>query len=141
MNKINQLTIMFATYWNSGVRYTYGHPNENINNELSSNVKNAIDNLNNLRYKDFKLILIPLSDITDNHALEVANIFENDIVLEWGEEFAIEVGKRIVRDINKFPSQYLEKYFNLLDYLRSKSYDCGYMNIPSLIQAGYAIKK
>jgi len=141
MNKINQLTIMFATYWNSGVQYTYGHPNENINNELSSDVKNAINNLKNIRYKDFKLILIPLSDITDNHALEVANILENDIVLEWGEELAIEMAKKIVNDMFKFPIRHLEKYIYLLDYLRSKSYDCGYMNIPSLIQAGYAIKK
>lgn len=112
-----------------------------MNNELSSDVKNAIDNLNNLRYKDFKLILIPLSDITDNHALEVAKILENDIVLEWGEELAIEMGKRIVNDMFKFPKRHLDKYIYLLDYLRSKSYDCGYMNIPSLIQAGYAIKK
>ncbi len=35
----------------------------------------------------------------------------------------------------------ITKYTAAIDYLRSKSYDCGYGSIPSLIAAGIAIEK
>lgn len=84
-----------------------------------------------------KPILISLSEITDEDAVEVAKICEHS--------HTIEAGKRIVSDIMYYsPINHL----HIIDYLRSPYrpggtpkpvYDLGYMHIPSLIAADLAI--
>lgn len=82
-----------------------------------------------------QLILTPLSEITDEHAIEVAAImgFLNSMS-GWGKWYCQ----------NGFPHNCAlsaDKQNRITDYLRSKSYDCGFRHLPSLIEAGIAIKK
>lgn len=64
-------------------------------------------------WHECKLLLSPLSAISDEHAVEVANITEK-------KDFSAS---------------------EITDYLRSKGYDMGYGSIPSLIEAGIALNK
>jgi len=87
-----------------------------------------------------KPILTPLSEITDEDALQVANIFKyqvNEI------DKLIILGKELIGALTKYELDgfQLSDVLAIIDYLRSKHYDCGYMHIPSLITAGLAIKK
>lgn len=93
-----------------------------------------------------QLILSPLSEISDEDAIEVAKIItyipsaraDNHIDL-WSidETYFYCAGENIPTTkqfINSLPTE-------AVDFLRSRSYDCGFANIPSLIEAGMAIKK
>lgn len=83
-----------------------------------------------------KLLLTPLSQISDEDAIELARIvgFNRDL-LAHGQEFALylDEGKKI--------SEFSDQLTHAIDYLRSKGYDCGYGEIPSLIDDGIAIDK
>lgn len=86
----------------------------------------------------FKLILTPLSEITDEDAIIVA-----DLGASSGNG-GITYGLQIIRDIRFGRDGVLEvrnakRFIKIIDFLRSKSYDCGYGSIPSLITAGIAI--
>lgn len=101
-----------------------------------------------------KLLLRPLEDIADVDAIEVAKILNKEYELikspeqskmynslgithEVSDEKKLSnIGKRelqIMIDAKRYAH-------DVCDYLRPKSYDCGYSNIPSLITAGIAIK-
>lgn len=91
----------------------------------------------------FKLILKPLNTITDEDAIEVSGIVdvwtENechlppDEVKEWLDEV-------FTGNCATYADYVSGKEFQeLLDFLRSRSYDCGFGSIPSLITAGIAI--
>lgn len=120
----------------------------------------------NLKYSQIELT--PLSLISDEHAIEVAKIAKCDMdnAVKDGEGD----GYFIVRDefgihlrfwyktsyeydewdvypftihLNGDTSDYMGVSTNqiqIIDYLRSKSYDCGYMNLPSLIASGHAVE-
>lgn len=80
---------------------------------------------------DAKLILKDLSDITDEDAIEVANIiglkeWEEEDKLAYGKEYAMEYGNGII--------------YRVADFLRSKSYMIPYKGI-NLFDAGIAIRK
>lgn len=90
-----------------------------------------------VHFSKLKPILTPLSEITDEDAVEVAKICEHS--------HTIDAGKRIVSNIMYYsPINHL----HIVDYLRSPYrldgipkpvYDLGYMHIPSLIAADLAI--
>lgn len=96
-------------------------------------------------FSECKPILTPLSEITDEDAVEVAKIMhENtelhtvDVGIEWVSAF--------INSSGSFVSIYL--WTSAIDYLRSPFrpdgtpkpvYDLGYMHIPSLIAADLAI--
>jgi len=85
-------------------------------------------------WDECKLLLTPLSEITDEDAIEVARL--NRVETSCPEL----VGHSIIhwRVKNGFVREFNAE---MCDYLRSKGYDAGYLNIPSLIEAGIAIKK
>lgn len=85
-----------------------------------------------------KLILCPLPEITDTDAVQVAilaskAVFEQDIFH----------GKAIVLDIHKnkpITTLHPKTIISIIDFLRLREYDCGYGEIPSLIDAGIAVR-
>lgn len=88
-------------------------------------------------FSECKPILTPLSEITDEDAVEVAKICEHS--------HTIDAGKRIVSNIVYYSAK---NYLHIIDYLRSPFrpdgtpklvYDLGYMHISSLIAADLAI--
>lgn len=104
-----------------------------------------------------QLLLTPLSSITDEDAIEVAKIdlgalngFEVIKVKRYNT--SIEIDYRWISDNESLnlkdgysysgwgmgfkPQTYSPQ---ITDYLRSKSYDCGYGSIPSLLTAAIAI--
>ena len=87
-----------------------------------------------------QLILKKLEDISDEDAIEVAwildvNYSNNPDSEQWYDlDGLINYVKEEIIDGSR-----LADVVELIDYLRSKSYDCGYGSIPSLIEAGIAI--
>lgn len=86
-----------------------------------------------------KPILTPLSEITDEDAVEVAKIFKYQVNEQDKLKF---LGLELVDSLVKYELDgfMLRDILAITDYLRSKKYDCGYMHIPSLIEAGLAVK-
>lgn len=87
----------------------------------------------------FQLSLMPLSSITDEHAIEVAKILgytSESIGYEGAKEDMIEqindiiTGERLIK---------WHTFQRLLDYLRPLGYDLGFQHIKSLIEAGLAL--
>lgn len=84
-------------------------------------------------YETFSII--PLSAMTDGDAIYIAqNILG---YTEGYHEYFVETGKRYLSK----NSNYMDTDREVIDYLRSRGYDCGYADIPSLIDAGLAIDK
>lgn len=90
-------------------------------------------------YDQCRLILTPLSAISDEDAVEVAKMVGYD---DTGNgkvcRSFININREIVLDFeqNVF---YIKLDTPIIDYLRSRNYDLGYMGIRSLIDAGIAI--
>jgi hypothetical protein len=99
---------------------------------------------------DIKLILTPLSETSDGDLIRI---------LGWEHHKDIEIREKEVSIEGVFCSAFCTNskgvpkakgltsslIFDCLplrhtDYLRSKKYDCGYLHISSLIQAGLAVK-
>lgn len=92
-------------------------------------------------YVNCKPILTPLSEITDEDAVEVVSIGG------WSPQNQGQMlDCRFDFNSNEFIANFeFSRYrvvldFHVIDYLRSKHYDCGYMHVPSLIDAGLAVK-
>lgn len=92
--------------------------------------------------KDCKLLLTLLSEITDEDAIEVASR-QYDDAARFDRDYLVYEGRLIVNEgTGEYHKQHLlHCYKDMVDYLRSKGYDCGYGEIPSLIDAGIAIKQ
>ena len=95
--------------------------------------------LGEVTYDQCRLILTPLSHITDEDAVEVCNIVGergagNGKILR----VIITVDLKIVLDFEKTRFS-IPLSISIIDYLRSRNYDLGYMGIKSLIDAGIAI--
>jgi len=85
----------------------------------------------------FRLILTPLSAISDEDAVEVARIGGSPYKVH---EFMVQSGKELVTECFDRTSTVTGiKWQNIIDYLRSRNYDLGYMHIRSLIDADIAI--
>lgn len=94
-----------------------------------------------------KLILTPLDKISDDDAVDVAKILDypqneindsqvlTDTIVEHLED--------VFNGNSATYSDYVSgnTFIVLIDYLRSKSYDCGHGSIPNLIAAGVAVAK
>jgi len=98
----------------------------------------------NLQYKDAgscgdytitecQLILTPLDKISDEDAVEVCKFLYSNPALHNPER-----GKSVAT-VGDWHST--RKGVEVIDYLRSKGYDCGHGSIPSLIAAGVAVEK
>jgi hypothetical protein len=98
------------------------------------------------KFTDVKPILTPLSEITYEDAVEVAKIMkipqhERAKLFGCDENNYYTIGRHIRKEIIETCSDdgfYLQGA--VIDYLRSKKYDCGYLNINFLIEAGLAVK-
>ena len=96
-------------------------------------------------FSESKPILNPLSEITDEDAVEVAKImeipqFERSKLFGCDENNYYTIGRHIKNEI--IETCYNDGFYlqgAVIDYLRSKHYDCGYMHIQSLIAADLAI--
>ena len=90
------------------------------------------------KISDCQLLLTPLAKISDEDAVEVAKIIKPEWKIEdaldnnWADSF----NAKIVRNLAKL---YPQTAREMWDYLRSKSYDCGYGSDKSGIEAGWAI--
>lgn len=81
-----------------------------------------------------QLILKPLSEISEEHAAEFART--QRYVSDQPDTYA-KVGKEIIKNVLLKGSKWCISYQGA-DYLRRHGYDCGFENIPSLIEAGFA---
>ena len=84
---------------------------------------------------DCQPILTRLSNITDEDALEVAKILYTPVSIY----ISANAGREIVTNMDTYTFRF-NKANRIIDFLRSKSYDCGYGSIPYLIEAGIAIE-
>lgn len=86
-----------------------------------------------------QLILTPINEITDEHAIELAELC-NAVEDDATREERIGKGKIIAlfhTEYKKYETcSYNERI--TIDFLRANHYDCGYMGIISLIQSGIA---
>jgi len=80
-----------------------------------------------------QLILTPLDKISDEDAVEVCKFLYSNPALHNPER-----GKSVAT-VGDWHST--RKGVEVIDYLRSKGYDCGYANLNSLISAGVAVEK
>lgn len=90
----------------------------------------------------FKLLLKPLSKISDEDAMMCSGIIGEEIPDDY--DLSSEEAKQAVKVFGQTLQKNLHKDDGgvtprLLDFLRSRGYDCGYQNIPSLVEAGIAI--
>jgi hypothetical protein len=175
---------MFAAYMGCEVKDTRQNRIGNVNSinktrvwyEYMNNnvVKSPIQNF--AFYGEIKPILTPLSEITDEDAVEVAKIMlkkednwipvrieRNEAYIEvvtkeepdiLDEEATITMLVRFWIQDNKIAwvweyqrdnkvgidDRRVPNIQHIIDYLRKKKYDCGYLHISSLIKAGLAVK-
>ena len=91
-----------------------------------------------------KLILKHLSKITDEDAMEVAKILYDKYVSEEEEKYRIvtyaALGGDFIKTLYKTPLT-CDKIISIIDFLRSRGYDCGHGQIPSLLEAGLAVEE
>jgi hypothetical protein len=95
--------------------------------------------------EQFRLLLTPLSAITDEHAIEVAKIasigkYEAKECIGCDKDDYKTIGKYIVADFN-YPTYidiriHTDKYIKIIDLLRSFGYDC-----DNAISEGWAVDK
>lgn len=97
-----------------------------------------------------KPILTPLSEITDSDAVEVAKIMTVATNCDWvgaGKNETIRflhlliIGNKENNDYDDNVALGSGVVKQIIDYLRLKHYDCGYMHIQSLIKDGLAIAR
>lgn len=101
----------------------------------------------------FILAIVPISEITDEHAIHIASRGYNARVgkcdikstrvyrTSGGVEVELYAGENQTRYIQRWGIGYKTYEHDLadIDKLREWGYDCGYGDIPSLIEAGIAI--
>lgn len=97
---------------------------------------------------DCQLILFPLSEISDEDAIEVAKIV--NVSQRNAQQFIgcdknnyASIGKYLVSELHTNFYDFIVRPFVIIqvyDYLRSRSFDMGFGSIPSLITAGLAVK-
>ena len=140
MNYSNEfLERVFAAYWGVDCRYKneFGTFEPKVDRQFFGNNKLGND------YK-IQLLLTPLSQISDEDAIEVARILGLSYNNDPESECYYDLGG-LIADLTSNSEDYIKMHFNgsgiLIDHLRSRGYDCGYGEIPSLIEAGIAIEK
>jgi len=159
------LARMFGAYMGCECDTTYQNSKgEAIVSKTIGIVNNSvffeIDLLGNvsIHLSRIKPMLTPLSEISDADAIELAMIIsedkipwrlvERDIglisIYDSVRENSIEIfeEERFVKMEYETGKFYTCGWsLSMYDYLRRKGYDCGFMEVPSLIEAGLAVKK
>lgn len=156
MSDIKEKIRCFAAYWGAKVKvasYEFEYDMCMLNSTSICVGQNKLDVDMWYKLSDCALLLKPLSDISDEHAIEVAKMFSwfnyyGDIELEVYDNI---FGKKVVTNkkrIGKYESVCLD-FDNLellnahqIDYLRSESYNIGYAQYsPSdLVAKGWVIE-
>ena len=103
---------------------------------IKTSTRGSIACIYSYRIQHAKLILKPLSEISDEDAIEVSKVYGNNMPTK---EEGMGIIKNCLYDYEESNEVTLHDGMRVCDYLRSKSYDCGYGSIPSLISAGIAI--
>src|ERR1051325_2303015 len=94
-----------------------------------------------ININDCKLVLKPLSEISDEDAIEVAKMYGGLCIKVDKDGFLQVVYKNNVCVTYFVVNNPLNIPTKLTDFLRSRGYDCGYGSIKSLIESGYAIEE
>lgn len=124
------LAACFAAYFGSKVNTQDGICEIHAINQLGTHCHSKSRQSRFYGFDETKIILKPLSAISDEDAT-----FISEKIMGFIERYVnlthAELGKKYVKN--------REMKIEVIDYLRSKSYDCGFRHIPSLIDAGIAI--
>lgn len=167
MNEIN-LAAMFAAYLPGHpivINTAYKNIGKLVGVSEPTAIVNPIEGFDPrvVQLSVLKIELTPLSKISDEDAIYCAGVVFGQTYMNWTTTVTnteTQVHSRYVDDEDEktilFIPKSTEIYYTqegkineidgcrmqeIIDYLRSKGYDCGYMHIPSLIDAGYAIDK
>ena len=136
MNERINLAAMFAAYM--GAKYIRKDMNEFAPSILTPHLFNAMCEYGYI--EECKLILTPLSKISDEDARYVCSVVGFHVI---ETQTLTEVFCSIEFEVMEFhfgDFRYkVRPNSHTTDFLRSKSYDCGYMDMTSLIDTGYAI--
>lgn len=131
MEKISNETFVriFAAYWGAKVEEE-NNPKQvqSVNSTLSDYYKQL-----DMPFH-YKLLLKSLSKITDDDKSYCLKIVHQNSRLYGVVNFTY-LGRLECNAVDA------DQWQQIIDYLRSKGYDCGYCEIPSLIDAGIAIEK
>lgn len=129
--KLNLKTLFFAQYWGQKVAK---YP------KSVSVLKWPVDDAISCGVENRHLELIPLSKISDNHAIEYFDILWHESHKSKSKEFKIEYGKEWANNLlserfGLIPSNIL----NGIDYLRSKGYALPFMqySVADLVNLGW----
>lgn len=136
------LSAMFGAYLNCEVSVNAALylPNRNSKNAKGNPIMSpsvlADCHEKTFSYRDFMLILTPLSEITEEDELELMEMVKccNFII---DKEIFIAQLICALNPGNELPGSMVRW---CVDYLRSRGYDCGFRHITSLIDAGLAVK-
>lgn len=97
---------------------------------------NMKDSIYKYSMDDCQLLLTPLAEITDEHAIEVAKI------ARYGGNITPNIGRQLVTEyMYKVSNVRAAEWISVIDFLRENGYDCGYGPITSLIDVGIALHK
>ncbi len=154
------LARMFAAYMGCDCDTTFTSKNGKIISKVTGIVNNYVffkDVLETVHTSRLKPLLAPLSAISDEHAIEVAKMLQENTNCDWVgsddlKKAIIDVCLGICGQFDGDSDIFCHYYdpeeiglgatliTHIIDYLRSKGYDCGFMGVPSLIDAGLAVK-
>lgn len=131
----------FAAYWGASIELDhYPEGRTTLTHRVALMYKNEY-----LFGRNPQLLLSPLSEISDEDAIEVMRLlgYTENSMDETSRDMLYEHLENIFseNDGNYADPVSGNTFTQIIDYLRSKSYDCGYTHIPSLIKAGIAKKK
>lgn len=150
MNVTNEfLSAMFAAYWPTefmvkGVATDVEDWDGYSIEEIKRNGVTVFHNehgCHTFGYNEIVMALTPLSEISDEDAVEVCRMAGYG-AKNVGKVIGIRIEERgwlRIEFENYVFAMSIRPY--IVDYLRSRHYDCGFMHIPSLINAGLAVKK
>lgn len=134
-----QLARIFAAYWGAKIKvaeYPYEYDIAILKDHSVCVGANGNDLDMWYKLSACKLILSRLSDITDEDAIEVGKIIGYFIPAQLRE------GKWLADNWNTQRSdQPVAIVMQVIDYLRSRHYDMGFLEIKSLIDCNIAIDK
>jgi hypothetical protein len=133
--------IFLSQYWNQEVLYVpnlvyTGNPSEPSHEEW---IEVKVDEFYIMKVANSKLpaFLTPLSQITDEDAIEVANIAGNSSYTDDRKSFN---GRLLVQEyLRNVTNIYGEDWINIFDYLRSKGYALPWMglSVDELVEYGW----
>jgi hypothetical protein len=129
---------MYAAYMGCEVITNEGISTVHSISRIGCHTHSDVRHSRHYAFDEMKPILTPLSEISDDDAIEVAKIAQ---CRYQAIESIIIAGRELVTIyINRQTNVSALSWCQIIDFLRSKHYDCGYLHISSLIEAGLAVK-